>query len=60
MLRPESHHSILNLMDILITIAIRLLESMFILGLLGSAIVLILSGVEDVELLLGFSDSEDH
>ncbi len=41
------------------TLAIRLLELMFALGSIGSAVVLILSGIEDIETLVG-SDDTDH
>jgi hypothetical protein len=44
-------------MDTLVTIGVRLLEVMFVVGALGSCIVLILSAIEDVETLLG---SEEH
>jgi hypothetical protein len=47
-------------MSILVTIGIRILEGLFAVGLLGSAVVLILTGIEDVELLFGFGHPEDH
>lgn len=46
-------------MDLVVTLAIRLLELMFALGSIGSAVVLILSGIEDIETLVG-SDDTDH
>jgi hypothetical protein len=48
------------MMGVLITIAIRLLEFMFALGVIGSAIVMVLSGVEDIETLIGPDDSNHH
>ena len=35
----------------LITIAVRILETMFVLGLVGSAIVVVLSSIEDMQVL---------
>jgi hypothetical protein len=46
--------------ELLVTIAIRLLETLFACGLLGSSVVLILSGIEDFETLLGSDDSPNH
>jgi hypothetical protein len=46
--------------EILLTIAIRLLELLFMCGLLGSVVVLVLSGIEDFETLLGSDDSIQH
>ena len=43
----------------LITIGVYLLESMFAVGVIGSAIVLILTAIEDLETLLG-SDESTH
>jgi hypothetical protein len=37
--------------------AIRVLESMFIVGGIGSAIVLVLTAIEDMETLLGMDES---
>lgn len=42
------------------TLGVRLLEAMFFIGGLGSAIVLILTGIEDLETLLGANGSEEH
>jgi hypothetical protein len=47
-------------MNALLTLAIRLLEFMFALGAVGSAVVLILSGIEDIETLIGSDDSSQH
>jgi hypothetical protein len=44
-------------MGLIATIGVRLLEGMFALGAVGSMVVLILTGIEDVETLLG-KDSE--
>ena len=46
-------------MGLLATIGVRVLEVMFAVGVVGSAIVLVLTGIEDVETLLG-SDDTDH
>jgi hypothetical protein len=43
-------------MDVVLTIAIRLLELVFALGAIGSAVVLVLSGIEDIETLAGSDD----
>ena len=48
-------------MDMLITIGVRLLETMFAAGAIGSFLVLVLSGIEDLETLFGRSeDTEPH
>jgi hypothetical protein len=46
-------------MDFLLVIGIRLLEFLFVLGGIGSAIVLVLSGIEDIETLVR-SDQPNH
>jgi len=46
-------------MDVLITIAVRLLEAMFVAGGIGSFLVLVLSGIEDLETLFGRSDEAE-
>jgi hypothetical protein len=38
---------------ILITVLVRILEAMFVIGAIGSAVVLVLSGIEDLQLLFG-------
>ncbi|MGB6387122.1 MAG: hypothetical protein WBE45_20965 [Terriglobales bacterium] len=44
----------------LIVIAlVRVLESMFVVGAIGSVVVLVLSGIEDLKLLFGLEE-EDH
>lgn len=40
-------------MGIFVLIGIRIIEAMFAVGTLGSFIVLILTGIEDVEMLFG-------
>ncbi|HVO81063.1 MAG TPA: hypothetical protein VMT28_10050 [Terriglobales bacterium] len=47
-------------MSVFVTVGIRLLEVMFFAGGIGSAVVLILTGIEDLETLLGADDSEHH
>jgi hypothetical protein len=47
-------------MGIIVTIAIRLLEILFAVGAIGSTIVLILSGIEDIETLIGSDDTNHH
>jgi hypothetical protein len=47
-------------MGTLVTIAIRLLEFLFAVGAIGSTIVLILSGIEDIETLMGSDDTNHH
>ena len=44
-------------MGILVTIGIRLLEGIFAIGAIGSFIVLVLTGIEDFETLIGSGDS---
>jgi len=46
-------------MGFLLIAGIRLLEFLFIVGAIGSAIVLVLTGIEDVETLMG-SDEPNH
>ena len=41
-----------------VTFFIKLLEWMFLVGLAGSAIVIVVSGIEDVETMLNFHDDE--
>ena len=45
-------------MPLIITLVVRLLEGMFIIGSIGSAVVLVLSGIEDFKTLLGREESE--
>ncbi len=46
-------------MSWLITLPVRILEGMFIVGCAGTVLVLILSGIEDLKTLLGKED-ESH
>lgn len=45
-------------MELLVTIGIRLIEFLFFAGVIGSAIVVLITGVEDIETALGGSDGE--
>jgi hypothetical protein len=45
-------------MSILVVLGVRFLEGMFIVGALGSVVVLVLSGIEDLETLFGMDDKE--
>lgn len=47
-------------MGLLVTFGVRLLECVFALGLAGSAVVLVLSGIEDMETLFGSDDAPHH
>ncbi len=47
-------------MNVVAVLAIRLLELIFALGAIGSTVVLILSGIEDIETLFGSDDSTQH
>ena len=38
---------------IIITVLVRILETMFVVGAIGSVVVLVLSGIEDLKLLFG-------
>ena len=38
---------------IIITVLVRILETMFVVGAVGSVVVLVLSGIEDLKLLFG-------
>jgi hypothetical protein len=42
-----------------VVVLVRILEGMFVVGSIGSALVLVLSGIEDLKLLLGMED-ENH
>jgi hypothetical protein len=46
----------LSFMELLITLGVRLLETMFVVGGIGSFLVLILTGIEDIETLFGSDD----
>ncbi len=47
-------------MGMLVALGVRVLETMFLVGGIGSAIVLVLSGIEDIETLFGSEDSDHH
>jgi len=38
---------------IIIVVLVRILETMFVVGAIGSVVVLVLSGIEDLKLLFG-------
>ena len=44
----------------LATILLKILEYMFVVGWAGSALVLLLTGIEDVETLMDRKDDENH
>jgi hypothetical protein len=44
---------------LIVTVLVRILEGMFVVGAIGSTVVLVLSGIEDLKLLLGMED-ENH
>jgi len=44
----------------LITLLIRLLEAFFVIGVLGSALVLVLTTIEDVRVLFGSDHDGSH
>jgi hypothetical protein len=41
---------------IIVVVLVRILEGMFVVGAIGSAVVLVLSGIEDFKLLLGLGE----
>jgi len=43
----------------IVTILVRILEAMFFVGALGSVVVLVLSGIEDLKTLVG-GEEEHH
>jgi hypothetical protein len=45
-------------MPLVVTLVARLLESMFVIGSIGSLAVLVLSGIDDLKTLFGREDSE--
>jgi hypothetical protein len=51
--------NIFSNMGFLLIAGIRLLEFLFVVGVIGSAIVLVLTGIEDVETLIG-RDQPSH
>jgi hypothetical protein len=42
--------------DMLVVLCIRILEAMFAIGILGSILVILISGVEDVETMFDTTD----
>jgi hypothetical protein len=44
---------------IVVTVLVRVLEGMFVVGAMGSVVVLVLSGIEDLKLLFG-REEENH
>jgi hypothetical protein len=45
-------------MSLVVTLVVRLLEGMFVVGSIGSVAVFVLSGIEDLKTLLGREESE--
>jgi hypothetical protein len=45
-----------EIMGLLVTLLVRVLEGMFVVGWAGTILVLVLSGIEDLETLLGKED----
>lgn len=44
----------------IVTVLVRILEGMFVVGSIGSFVVLVLSGIEDLKMLLGREEEENH
>lgn len=44
---------------IIVTVLVRILEGMFVGGAIGSLVVIVLSGIEDLKMLLG-REEENH
>jgi hypothetical protein len=44
---------------LIVTILVSILESLFVVGAIGSVVVLVLSGIEDLKLLFGMEE-ENH
>lgn len=44
-------------MTLLLTVLIRILEAMFVIGGIGSFVVLVLSGIEDIETLMNSEET---
>ncbi len=47
-------------MPLLVVLLARILESMFIVGSMGSFVVLVLTGIEDLKTLLGMEEDPSH
>jgi len=43
----------------IVTVLVRILEGMFLIGIVGSFIVIVLTGIEDLKMLLG-REEENH
>ena len=43
----------------MVTVLVRFLEGMFVIGAIGSLVVIVLSGIEDLKMLLG-REEENH
>lgn len=54
------HYNCGEFMQSLIGIGIRLLEGLFVLGLAGSTLVLLITLKEDLEIMLGRSSDVEH
>jgi hypothetical protein len=54
------HYNCGEFMQSLIGIGVRLLEGLFIVGLAGSTMVLLIAAVENLEILLGRSSDVEH
>ena len=44
---------------IIVTVLVRILEAMFVVGVIGSALVIVFTGIEDLKMLLG-REEEHH
>ena len=54
------HYNCGELMQSLIGFAVRVLEGLFVLGLAGSTLVLLITLKQDVEIMLGRSPDTEH
>ena len=45
--------------EIVVTVLVRILEGMFLLGIIGSFVVIVLTGIEDLRMLLG-REEQNH
>ena len=45
--------------SIIVTVLVRILEGMFVIGFFGSLVVIALTGIEDLKMLLG-REEENH
>ena len=58
--RENIHYNCGEFMESLIGFGIRLLEGLFVLGLAGSTLVLLITLKQDVEIMLGRSPDTEH